>query len=297
MPAAPDIETRLRAEPIRATLQPKLLGRTGLTGAQNTRAVYLSSGRAVLSGSGDATTLRAPALLWAPWTADRRLTIAAGSTGYHLSTGPSTLTSALRHNPNATDLGYLIDRQYRVALEDEQQRATVQACFAGLVQEMQDEGPMHHHMVEAHLSVLLITLYRLLRASDMDLSTSVRVAPLANRFITLVEAHLHERWSVTQFCNALGVSRDQLHAACLKSYQRTPGLLIRQRAILEARRLLEQSTLTIDQIGARLGFAGGPQFNRYFKTMEGIPPGRFRKDIRQQAHHPDRPSSDLAAWP
>ena len=291
-------ETPLRAEALRKTLQPHILGHSGLIGRQNFRAILLQSGRAELTGAGEALRLQAPAMLWTPWTEAMRLTIAPGSAGRHLLTGPAVLSLALRHNANAAELGHLIERRYVVDLGDDPDcAATLAGSFDGLMQETREAGAMSSNLIEAHLAVLLITLYRRLRAAHADLSFASGVVPLASRFIAAVETHLHERWSVERYCASLDVTRDQLHAACLRSYNRTPGLLIRQRTILEARRLLEQSTLTVDQIALRLGFSGSPQFNRYFRSFEGVPPGRFRKQIIALSADRAAPVVDLAAWP
>ena len=244
-------ETPLRAEALRKTLQPHILGHSGLIGRQNFRAILLQSGRAELTGSGEPLRLQAPAMLWTPWTEAMRLTIAPGSAGRHLLTGPAVLSLALRHNANAAELGHMIERRYVVDLSDDPTCADTSVCRPppveicgdgidnddnGLMQETREAGAMSSNLIEAHLAVLLITLYRRLRAAHADLSFVSGVVPLASRFIAAVETHLHERWTVERYCTSLDVTRDQLHAACLRSYQRTPGLLIRG----DPRRLLRR---------------------------------------------------------
>lgn len=287
----------MRAEPIRSGLRPQTLGRAGLLGAHNFRALFLTAGSAVLTTAAGGETVEAPVFVWMPWAEDTRLTIAPGSQGSHLVLGAALLSQALRHNPHAADLGYLAERRYVLPLHDAPETATVLAnSFQGLVAETRETMAMSDSLVEAHLSIMLVSLYRALKAGPDAPDLRNRMSPLASRFVALVEAHLQERWTVAVFCDALGVTREQLTATCLRSFGRPPGLMVRQRTTMEARRLLEQSTLTVDQIAQRLGFATSPQFNRFFSGFEGVPPGRYRRQFLS-GRSTEAVSEELHAWP
>lgn len=289
-------ETPLRAETLRPGLHPVRLARSGLSGAHNFRAVYLSGGSATLSGPEGTQRLDAPVFVWTPWTDRDQLTIAPGSQGKHLVLGPGLLSVALRHTPNAADLGYVAERRYVVPLDPaDPGTAILSNCLDGLVLESRHEAPMSANIVEAQLSILLVALYRLLTTGRNGPLPFGR-ASVPTRFVALIEAHLGARWSVATYCAELGVSREQLHTACIRSFGRAPGVMIRQRMMIEARRLLQQSPLSIDQIAQRLGFGNSPQFNRFFKGMEGVPPGRFRKSMQAGAGRETR-AEDLYAWP
>jgi AraC family transcriptional activator of pobA len=269
-----------------------------MLGSHNFRAILLTSGSATLTLGDTQEPVLAPVFVWAPWTERSRLTIAPGSQGSHLLLGPALLSQALRHNPGAADLGYMAERRYIVGLDnDDASAAAISGCFAGLIAETRETGPMAASMIEAQLAILLISLYRALRAGVQEPDAVVTGrSPLASRFVALIEAHLGERWTVGHFCEALGTSREHLHAVSMRSFGRPPGLMIRQRTMLEARRLLEQSSLSVDQVAQRLGFASAPQFNRFFKTLEGMPPGQYRRRLRR-ASGSRAPRADLYAWP
>lgn len=290
----------MRAERLQPALQPRVLGRAGLVGAHNFRAILLETGRATIRAPVGETAIIGPAVAWLPWRDGMRLHIAAGAQGFHLSFGPAFLGQALRHNPAAPELGFMAERPYVLTLDpvrsDPTRTEALRGCFTGLLAESEAVGPMSGALVDAHLSVLLITLYRGLKAEHLDLNLTRAVPPLASRFISLVEAHLGERWTVERYAATLEVSRDRLHDACIRTFRRAPGLLIRLRVVMEARRLLEQSTLSIDQIAARLGFGGAPQFSRAFRAMEGMAPGQYRRQTRLPGWADAEPR-DLHAWP
>ena len=60
----------------------------------------------------------------------------------------------------------------------------------------------------------------------------------------------------------------------------TPLSLIHERLVEEACQRLEQTELSIEQIGYSLGFRDPGYFNRFFKRRRGLAPGAYRKAAR-----------------
>jgi AraC family transcriptional activator of pobA len=104
----------------------------------------------------------------------------------------------------------------------------------------------------------------------------------------LVERHFRDRWTVARYAAALGVSRDRLGDICRRIRGRSPSDLIAARVAGEARLLLANSTNSVEQIAALLGFHGAANFNRFFRRATGEPPGRYR--ARQARGAPDGPA-------
>ena len=63
---------------------------------------------------------------------------------------------------------------------------------------------------------------------------------------------------------------------CKDIYDRTVSEIIQERVILEAKRLLAHSGMSVSEIAYKLGFNDNSYFGRYFKKAVGIPPERFR---------------------
>lgn len=57
----------------------------------------------------------------------------------------------------------------------------------------------------------------------------------------------------------------------------------------ESRRLLRETTLSVAEIGDRLGFSSQSAFTRFFKSQFELPPARYRQECRQSVAAP-------AAW-
>jgi len=49
-----------------------------------------------------------------------------------------------------------------------------------------------------------------------------------------------------------------------------------------AKQWLEETDMTIAEIAERLKYNNAQNFIRYFKNLEGITPGRYRKNVRSK---------------
>ncbi|MFI1093001.1 AraC family transcriptional regulator [Streptomyces sp. NPDC020917] len=99
--------------------------------------------------------------------------------------------------------------------------------------------------------------------------------------------------TVERYARELGVSPSHLHDAVKRGTGRTPGQLIRARQVLEAKRLLVATDLTVAQIASASGFADPAYFCRFFRRETGTAPGRFRAEwsAKSTTKPQDRPSS------
>lgn len=103
-----------------------------------------------------------------------------------------------------------------------------------------------------------------------------RPAELAVRFRDMLTEPGVRLRTVEEYARELGVSARHLHDAVKRGTGRTPGQLIRGRQVLEAKRLLAGTDLTVRQIASAAGFGDPAYFCRFFRRETGTTPGRFR---------------------
>ncbi|MDB6080659.1 MAG: AraC family transcriptional regulator, partial [Akkermansiaceae bacterium] len=84
------------------------------------------------------------------------------------------------------------------------------------------------------------------------------------------------------YAKMLGVTSGHLNDTVSAQTGRPAGALIRERILLEARRLLLHSELQIAEIAYHLGFGDPSYFARFFRREDGRPPGDFRMEIREK---------------
>ena len=160
------------------------------------------------------------------------------------------------------------------------------ASFSALLDQMEQE---HHRreagfltVLQAYLHVLLVRARRVPGACTpkrTDRATSV-----TQDFTRMIGTARKAEPTVRTYAARLGVSVGYLTEVVKSVTGRTPGQLIREMRVLEARRLLGGTDLTVAQVSRELGFADAAYFCRFFRRETGTSPG----DFRRRNHHVPR---------
>jgi AraC family transcriptional activator of pobA len=99
-------------------------------------------------------------------------------------------------------------------------------------------------------------------------------------FTKMVEEHYAANWSLQRFADALGVSVARLRTACRNSGGESPIRIINSRVLLEAKRFLTHTALSVAEIAHRLGFEDASYFSRFFKARCGQTPTFYKASKR-----------------
>lgn len=267
----------VRAGALDGSLRPRIVGLAENLPGPSWFVLVVDTGQ-VWIGDED-QPIAGPVLVWRPWKRNARAKFAAGATGHYAILGPNALASALGYMPETRELRVMEDKLITAPLFEQRERLqSMRFAFTGLNRELRSGGMAARAAVEAYLRVILIEVYR---AGQSQMAGSDK-APSSNReftkFIELVEAHFRERWTVNEYAGSLGMSRDRLGDICHRVRGLGPKDLIDRRVTVEARLQLENSSNSIQEIAALLGFSSSPQFTRFFVRTMGTPPGLYRKE-------------------
>jgi AraC family transcriptional regulator, transcriptional activator of pobA len=237
--------------------------------------LFIRDGSGTMQVDGQERPIQAPALLIVPAPVVHGFQFARGTRGFVVTAAQPLIRTLQARAPElrrvfaapvclslsglaaaATDLENLIDRL---------RRETVW------------EAPANRLAAETWLAAALITTLRLLPA-EADGSSLLRgpVATLVDRFRDLLDERCRSGWSVARYARQLAVTPGKLRAACLAISGKPPRQLLHDRVLLEARRALTYTDLTIAQTAYQLGFSDPGYFSRFFSTHTGESPQAFR---------------------
>lgn len=277
----------VRAGVLDGALRPRVVGLAESLPGPSWFALLIDSGRASIAN--EDVPVSGPALIWRPWSQTSHAKFSAGTTGSYVVLGSASLANVVGYMPETQELQNLANRTITTQMPGRPDAfQTLQSAFRGLDRELAADRVAARAVVEAYLRIILIEIYR----SGQTAAAGADRASLSHRTFTrfseLVEAHFRERWSVIDYAETLGVSRDRLGDICLRVRGLGPKELIDRRVAIEARLQLENSSNSIQQIAALLGFSSAPQFTRFFRRVTGSPPGVYRKDyaIGLKSGHP-----------
>ncbi len=284
---------------VAARLDPALTQRTWSIGGQSqgrTCHIFLiAHGTATFHATdGSALDLSGPALLWLPKQSRGNFLLPAGVEGAMTSIAEDLVTRIASDSPVGQQLRGLLDRTAIAPSERISPRWTeLSTIMTAMQRETRDQLPGGAAMLGLNLGLLLLHLWR---AAGVEATASPRGGSRGTfqSFLQLVEIHYRENLTIEDFAALLGVSRAHLHEACLQTSGRTPLTLIHERQIEEAKTRLEQSDLSIEQVGFGLGFRDPGYFSRFFKRLTGQAPGAYRQARRQTSPNA---TPSFAAWP
>lgn len=134
----------------------------------------------------------------------------------------------------------------------------------------------YHDMIRLYLNIMFIELARLYKAEEqIQFEYKYEVIQL-NRFEKLIDQNFKNHLPITEYADNMSLSMKQLNYICKKTINKTPSELIQERIMLESKRLLVHSELSISAIAEVLNFTDSSYFIRLFKKVCGTTPDKFR---------------------
>lgn len=150
--------------------------------------------------------------------------------------------------------------------------------FGEMEQMVQEEA-----VQEDLIKVLLLRLLLLLeKASENKVPAAVPKQKMLvlKTFKNLIEKNYRELRLPGEYASLMYITPHHLNALCRDLTGKSAGEMIRDRVLLEARRLLINVQMSAAQIAAVLNFKDASYFTRFFKKNTGLTPFEFRKQLQ-----------------
>lgn len=153
------------------------------------------------------------------------------------------------------------------------------SALADLRRDLDAAGPGAEALVDGRLLVLLAAITRMLGAGcPVSPSAPSRDSALVSALRGLVERSFAEPVAMGDLAARLGVSEKQMRSTCRRAGALPPARMLIQRRMLEARRLLAYSALSVAEVGYAVGFSDPAYFTRAFTLEVGLSPRAYRAD-------------------
>lgn len=107
---------------------------------------------------------------------------------------------------------------------------------------------------------------------------SMRKQQLSSGFFSLMTVNFRREHQLKFYADRLFITDRYLYVCVMSVTGKTPSYWIDFYLLLEAKKLLVEENLSINQIADTLGFSGPSQFGKFFKKHEGVSAGAFRKN-------------------
>ena len=136
-------------------------------------------------------------------------------------------------------------------------------------------------MLRAYVHILIVTLFRI-HAREQNEKILDKSNVMVREFRQLVAENFITMRSVQEYADLIGISTTHLRDTVKEITGYSPGQLIRQEIIFEAKRQLANTEATTAEIGYALNFEDTSYFSRFFKRETGTSPSTYREEVRKK---------------
>ena len=149
-----------------------------------------------------------------------------------------------------------------------------------LLKKIDDSNNLFYREIANNLmTALFFEVFNVYSQNLLDMSSmKTNRDRVFERFLQLVEKHHSEERSIKYYAARMGLTPKYLSKLCREVSGRHAGVWIERFVMDEAKSLLLDTDLTIQQISNRLNFANQSFFGKYFRKHVGMSPSAFRKN-------------------
>ena len=180
---------------------------------------------------------------------------------------------------HAPDLAPHLDKPHIVHAEGQD----IESLFSRIANEFTDIRPGRLLSIQACLELILVWLARRqLVEQEREVAVQSKAAAHARRFRQLVEIGFREQRALDRYAQELGMTTTQLNRVCRTVFGKSALGVIHDRLLLEARRSLVYTSMTVAEVGYALGFSDPSYFTRFFVRATETAPSEFRRIQRER---------------
>lgn len=158
---------------------------------------------------------------------------------------------------------------------------TVKELFAKVVAEVSNEQAYAKDVIAALLVQLCVAVQRG-AAPKPEGSIAQHNQLILHNFRKLVDAYYAEKRLPKEYAALLYITPNHLNALCKDLLGKPAGEVIRDRILLEVKRLLINADVSISEIADRFSFTDNSHLTKFFKKYTNTTPEEFRKNFTGQ---------------
>lgn len=238
--------------------------------------MVLTEGDFVINLDFEHISLTAPAILLIQPGQVHHIVSAGKTSGWGISIDPALVDLEIQH---------LLEKGFRKLLSFDFTSALYDHAvnLLGQMEKLQKEAGNQFHLRAGHslLDALLALLAAgLVGAEDAGDTRANRGMVITQAFMQLLKAHYKSQKQPCWYAAQLNISTAHLYDTVKASTGESVSATIQQYCMLEAKRQLCFTALTVREIGYSLGYGEPVYFGKLFKKTTGLTPIQFRDQYR-----------------
>ena len=184
--------------------------------------------------------------------------------------------------PLLEDFPFFRSTQNNIIPLTHEEKGILRKHFIGLEYTFKSNARYRVQMLQALLLALLYESKGMYEDYALSQQSIVGKSTLAAQFLLLLEQHYLTKQSVQSYAELLHVTPNHLSQAISTELGQKASSLITERVLLEAKKLLYYTDLSIRQIAEYLGFEEPTHFIRLFKRKLSMTPLEYRHSVAEK---------------
>lgn len=156
--------------------------------------------------------------------------------------------------------------------------------FNGLLKQIETESTnhsvLHPEIIRSYLHIILLKCMQLY--DEKNPGWQQKRPSLFYEFRMLMEREYRQQKLPAYYAQKLNITEKKLNKLCTDAVGHTVGEYIKERVLLEAKRLIGNTDFSIKEIAYFLGYEDVSYFIRFFKNKTGTTAGDFRKQWHKE---------------
>lgn len=169
------------------------------------------------------------------------------------------------------------DRHLHLRVRDAMPQAELNNILDNLQRELESNAPESNRAALFHAGLLSVWLTRTAASTASDMIIRDKSTKILARYTELVEQGYKTGRGIGDYASALGITPTHLTRICKQSCGKSASGLLSDRLMFEARKLLKDTQLPVQNVSEQLGFKSAAYFSRVFHNQTGMTPSAFRK--------------------
>ncbi len=162
-------------------------------------------------------------------------------------------------------------------LENETDIRFLEDLFRMGIAEITQKADYSAEMLRSLLDLILTTCAARYRVSE-NLTNKGKGQILVKRFFHFLEENHRKNLTLNEYAQMIGVTANHLTQTIKQLTGKTSSQIIKDKQLLEIKRLLVHTNLSVSEIAAQLNFDDQSYFTKFFKRETGKTPLQFRSD-------------------
>jgi len=153
----------------------------------------------------------------------------------------------------------------------------LEALFRQSIAEANANGESKMEMLRSILDLILTTCTARYHENE-HLSQKGKGQIMVKQFFHLLEENYAQNLQINRYAEMIGVTPSHLTQTVKMLTGKTSSQMIKGKQLLEIKRLLAHTNLSVSEIASQLNFEDQSYFTKFFKRKTGLTPLQFRAD-------------------